>query len=447
MEWILAVAGFFIGAILAYFWAERRCRGNDAAMQTSLACAEQKANDLSIQLQQEKSICEQLRALASDAEKSQAGLEAKLKAAEEGEIKLREAFASLSADALAKNNEAFLNLAKEKFAALSNEATGSLEQRKAQIEGLLKPMQEILGQYQTRLTDIEKSRVESYSMLREQLGTLAETQRTLNLQTNQLVSALRRPQTRGQWGEITLRRLVELAGMQSRCDFCEQTSVDSEEGRQRPDMIVNLPGGRQIVIDCKAALDAFLDAAAAPDEDHRRVCMLRHCKQVRMRASELSAKAYWNQFKQSPEYVVMFLPGEAFLYAAVEHDGSLIEDCLKNRVIVATPTTLIALLKAIEFGWRQEQVAENAEEIRKHGKDLYDRIVVLATYFSKLGASIDLSVKNYNELLGSLETRVIVTARKISELGSRSDRELPELEPIDRQARELSAMMRSLPEE
>ncbi len=457
MEWILGIVGFLFGAAVAYLLAERRCRGQNTALQTAAACAEQRSSDLSNQLNAERSTSEQLRAQLSDSQKTQAGIEAKLKACEdnlaeqrraldEAQAKLREAFASLSADALAKNNEAFLNLAKEKFATLSTEAAGSLEQRKAQIEGLLKPMQEILSQYQSRLGELEKSRVESYSMLREQLGTLAETQRTLNLQTTQLVSALRRPQTRGQWGEITLRRLVELAGMSSRCDFVEQTSVDTEDGRQRPDMIVNLPGERQIVIDCKAALDAFLDAAAAPDEDNRRVCLLRHCKQVRSRAVELSAKAYWNQFKQSPEYVVMFLPGEAFLYAAVEMDGTLIEDCLKNRVIVATPTTLIALLKAIEFGWRQELIAENAEEIRKHGKDLYDRIVVLATHFEKLGSSIESSVKCYNDVLGSLESRVMVTARKIGELGARSEKELPELEPVDRQTRELSAATRALPE-
>lgn len=451
------VLGAAAGAAIAYLLAERRGRAISAELSTSAACAEQKASGLSEQLLAEKVISQQLQAQLTEAQREQSSIAAKLQASEQNlveqrqmladaETKLREAFASLSSDALQKNNEAFLNLAKEKFTTLSTEAAGSLEQRKLQIEGMLKPMQEILGQYQARLHDIEKSRVESYSMLREQLGTLTETQRTLNLQTNQLVSALRRPQTRGQWGEITLRRLVELAGMTARCDFVEQTSVDTEDGRQRPDMLVNLPGGRQIVIDCKASLDAFLDAAAAPDEDNRRLCMIRHAKQVRSRAAELSAKAYWNQFKLSPEYVVMFLPGEAFLYAAAEHDGALIEDCMKNRVILATPTTLIALLKAIEFGWRQEQIAENAEEIRKHGKDLYDRIVVLATHFSKLGNNLEQSVKCYNDVLGSLESRVMVTARKISELGARTDKDLPDLEPVDRQPREVSAATRALPE-
>lgn len=455
MAWLLFFLGIglggAVGAAIAYLWTERRCRAGQGELQTSLAVAEQRAAGLSSQLDAEKKQTEALRGYVSELERKESTLVAQLRASEanvaeqkrlldEAQAKLRDAFASVSAEALAKNNEAFLALAQQKFAALSAEATGTLEQRKAQIEGLLKPLQQLLGTYQQRLGDIEKSRVESYSMLREQLGTLAETQRTLNVQTGQLVSALRRPNTRGQWGEITLRRLVELAGMSSRCDFVEQASVDSEEGRQRPDMVVNLPAERSIVIDCKASLDAFLDAAAAADEDNRKVCLQRHCQQVRARARELSARAYWNQFKRSPEYVVMFLPGEAFLYAAVEHDGSLIEDCLKNRVIVATPTTLIALLKAIEFGWRQEAMAENAEEIRKHGKDLYDRIATLAEHFAKLGSCLDSTVESYNKTIGSLEARVLVTARKISELGARSDKVLAEIEPVDKQPRALTTV-------
>jgi DNA recombination protein RmuC len=232
--------------------------------------------------------------------------------------------------------------------------------------------------------------------------------------------------------------------MSSRCDFVEQSSVDGDDGRQqRPDMIVNLPGDRVIVIDAKASLDGFLDASAAEDEDMRKVHLQRHGQQVRQRARELAAKSYWSQFKNSPEYVVMFLPGEAFLYAAVEQDGAIIEDTLKSRVIIATPTTLMALLRAIEFGWRQEEVSQNAEEIRRHGKDLYDRIAILAGHFAKLGASLEAAVAAYNTTMGSLESRVVVTARKIAELGSRSDKEIAELEPIDTRPRELSALLKA----
>ncbi|CAN5715653.1 DNA recombination protein RmuC [soil metagenome] len=449
MAFLAAILGLLVGGAIAFLLVERRCRSRDVSTSTSLAIAEQRAGDLTQQLTAERSQVESLRSALNSSEKNQATLAAQLiasdekcaeqmKLLDEAQERLRDAFSALSAEALAKNNEAFLQLAKEKFSTLATEAAGSLDERKAQIDGMLKPMREMLTQYSSRLGEIEKSRVESYSMLREQLGTLAETQRTLNTQTGQLVTALRRPQTRGQWGEITLRRLVELAGMASKCDFTEQTSVETEDGRQRPDMIVNLPGGRSIVIDCKAALDAFLDASAAPDEDARRGHLQRHCQQVRARSRELAAKAYWNQFKQSPEFVVMFLPGEAFLYAAVEIDGDLIEDCLKSRVIVATPTTLMALLKAIEFGWRQEEIAENAEEIRRHGRDLYERLAVLANHFSKLGSSLDAAVSNYNTTLGSMESRVMVTARKISELGAKTDKELPDLDPIDRQARQIA---------
>jgi DNA recombination protein RmuC len=454
MAWMFGIFASLVAGAIAYLWAERRGRGQVSRAEMDAAVAQQQAQGVEQQLVAAKAEVDSIRQQLSTADQQRAGMTAQLRSAEanmaeqkrlldEAHGKLSVAFASVSAEALAKNNEAFLALAQQKFATLSTEASGSLDERKAQIEGMLKPMQEMLGNYQLRIADIEKSRVESYSMLREQLGTLAETQRTLHVQTNQLVSALRRPQTRGQWGEITLRRLVELAGMSDRCDFCEQASVETEDGRQRPDMIVNLPARRTIIIDCKAALDAFLDAAAAADDDIRKTHLLRHSQQVRARARELSAKSYWSQFKQSPEYVVMFLPGEAFLYAAVEQDGSLIEDCLKNRVIVATPTTLIALLKAIEFGWRQEAIAENAEAIRKHGTDLYERIAILAEHFAKLGSNLDSAVDSYNKTIGSLESRVLVTARNISALGARTDKEIREIEPIEKQTRQLGAAIGS----
>jgi DNA recombination protein RmuC len=451
MAWLIPFVGALIGGgaagfVIGYLIAERRARAIAGGLQSAAAASEQKSIGLAGQLTQQQGEISALRVQFSESEKSQAALSAQLVSAQQNiaeqkkllddaNTQLTQAFAAVSQEALQKNNEAFLALAKERFATLSTEAAGTLEHRKAQIEGLLKPLAEIMGQYQLRLGEIEKSRVESYSMLREQLGTLAETQRTLNTQTNQLVTALSRPATRGQWGEISLRKLVELAGMSNRVDFVEQVTLDGEDGKLRPDMIVRLPGNRDVVIDCKASLEGFLDAAAATDEDSRRVCLQRHSQQVRTRARELWGKAYWSQFPRSPEFVVMFLPGEAFLYAAAEHDGSLMEDCLTHRVLIATPTTLISLLKTIEFGWRQEAITDNAEKIRILGVELYERIATLAGHFDKLGSSLSGCVSTYNNALGSFEARMLVTARKISELGARNEKELPELEPIDLRAR------------
>ncbi|MGD0464161.1 MAG: DNA recombination protein RmuC [Tepidisphaeraceae bacterium] len=433
------VIGIAIGALLGISLASRRWQ-----------VAEQRLADLAQQIAAEKAQTQGLRDTLAQSERDLATAKTQFAAGqqnlleqrqllEQAQEQLRQAFASASAEVLARNNETFLQLAKERFATMAAEAAGSLDQRKEQIDGLLKPLRGLMDQYQIRVGEIEKSRVESYSMLREQLGTLSETQRTLNTQTSQLVTALSRPTVRGQWGEISLRRLVELAGLSSKCDFVEQKTVDGEQGKLRPDMVVKLPGDRDVVIDCKTCLDAFLDAAAAVDEDTRKAHLQRHAQQVRGRARELSAKSYWSQFSRSPEYVIMFLPGEAFLYAAVEQDASLVEDCIKNHVLIATPTTLIALLKTIEFGWRQEEITENAEQIKSLGMELYDRISTVLAHIAKLGTSLNTAVTNYNSVLGSLETRVMPTSRKMAELGARTDKELPELELIERLPREISA--------
>jgi len=458
MEWILLIVGLIVGGVaggvIGFLMADRRARTSASTDQLSLATANQQVASLAEQAKRQADETAIVRSQLSLAEKQAASLAAELRGAQQAitdqknllndaQEKLRESFSHLSAEALAKNNEAFLHLARQKFESISKEATGTLDERKAQIEGLLKPLNELLGQYQLRLGDIEKSRTESYSMLREQLGTLAEVQRMLGAQTNQLVTALRRPNTRGQWGELTLKRLVELAGMSDKCDFCEQVSVDSEDARFRPDMVIRLPGEREVVIDSKAALDAFLDAAACADDDSRKVHLLRHSQQVRARARELSTKAYWNQFKRSPEFVVMFLPGEAFLYAAVEFDPTLVEECLRSRVIVATPTTLIALLKTIEFGWRQETITHNAEEVQKLGRELYERIVVMGDHFAKLGGALENSVSAYNKAMASIETRVLVSARKMSELGAGSDKAIAELDAVEQRPRELPASLQS----
>ncbi len=445
----VAIGCLLGGGLAAWAWATMRGRREADQTRTALALARQEAAGLGERLSAEQSASGELRRQLGEAQTRQAVLSAQLEGTrqnleeqrrllEEAQVRLREAFSSLSADALARNNQAFLQLAKENFSVLTREAAGTLDQRSAQIDAQIKPLREMLGQYQQRLGEIEKSRTESYSMLREQLGTLTETQRTLNVQTNQLVTALSRPSTRGQWGEITLRRLVELSGMSRRCDFVEQATVEGEDGKLRPDMIVRMPGNRQVIIDSKAPLEAFLDAAAATDEDTRRVCLQRHAQQVRTRCRELSLKSYWAQFSTTPEFVVMFLPGEAFLYAAVEADGSLLEDALRNQIIVATPTTLIALLKAIEFGWRQEEITRNAEKIRDLGGQLYDRIATLAEHFDKLGRSLDSTVDAYNRAVGTVQTRVLATARKINDLGAGGQREISDPGPVEVRARELT---------
>jgi DNA recombination protein RmuC len=444
MIYILAATALVLGFAIGSLLVGRKSK-------IALAVAEQRLADLAPQLESEKAQTQALRDSLGQSEQNLAALRVQFSAAQQNLLEqksllqmaqeqLRHAFASASAEALARNNEAFLQLAKERFATISAEATGSLDQRKEQIDAMLKPLNELMNQYQLRVGEIEKARVESYSMLREQLGTLAEAQRTLNSQTSQLVTALSRPTVRGQWGEISLRRLVELAGLTNRCDFIEQANIETDEGRLRPDVIVKLPGNRDIVIDCKATLEAFLDAAASPDEDTRRSLLQRHAQHVRSRARDLGGKSYWSQFSQSPEYVIMFLPGEAFLYAAVEHDPNLIDDCIRNHVLIATPTTLIALLKTIEFGWRQELITENAEKIRDLGKELHERIGTVLGHIAKLGSNLSSAVGAYNSMVGSIDSRVTSTARKLSELGARGGKEMAEPERIEVTIRELPAL-------
>ena len=449
MFYALAIFALVLGAIIGALFGSRKIR-------IAIAVAEQRLADLGQQLVAEKAQVQSLRDSLAQAEQSVAAQRAQLASAEQNLLdqrnllqsaqeQLRQAFASASAEALSRNNETFLQLAKERFATISAEAAGSLDQRKEQIDAMLKPLREVMDQYQLRMGDIEKSRVESYSMLREQLGSLSEAQRSLNTQTSQLVTALSRPTVRGQWGEISLRRLVELAGLSNRCDFLEQENVDTEQGRLRPDMVVKLPGERDIVIDCKTTLEAFLDAAACPDEDTRKSLLQRHAQQVRARARDLGAKSYWSQFEKSPEYVIMFLPGEAFLYAAVEFDPNLIEDCIRNHVLIATPTTLIALLKTIEFGWRQEAITENAEQIRTLGVELYERLGTVLSHIAKLGTNLNTAVASYNSALASIESRVTPTLRKMSELGAHTGKEPPQPELIERAVRELPALAPELP--
>jgi Uncharacterized protein conserved in bacteria len=292
-------------------------------------------------------------------------------------------------------------------------------------------LNDALKRYEQQVSELEKKRAADYGGLENQIKTLVMTNQQLQKETGNLVTALRRPEVRGRWGEVTLKRVVELSGMSEHCDFTEQVSVSTDEGRLRPDMIVHLPASREIVVDSKVSLDAFIDATAVTDEDQRKALITKHSQHVRNHMKALTNKKYWDQLSQAPEFVVMFIPGESFLSAALSVDHTLIEDGMENKVIIATPTTLIALLRAVAFGWRQEQIAKHAQEIATLGKEIYDRFEPFLGHVNKTGNYLSQATVSFNKMIMSLERRVMVSVRKFKELGAAGDKELPEAQPIE----------------
>jgi DNA recombination protein RmuC len=351
---------------------------------------------------------------------------------------LRNAFKAMAADALNSNNSAFLLIAEETLKRFQSQARGDLDARQKAVADMVAPVRDSLSKVDAQIQQMEVARGDAYGELRAQVQSLIATQKELQSETGNLVRALRTPNVRGRWGEIQLRRVVEIAGMLSYCDFAEQESVTTESGRLRPDLVVKLPGGKHVVVDAKTPLQAFLDAFETTDEDARRACLANHARQVRDHMNTLSGKKYWEQFEATPEFVVMFLPGETFFSAALEQDSGLIEHGVLNRVIPASPTTLIALLKAINYGWNQEKLARNAQQISALGKELHDRLRLLAGHISSVGTGLDRAVDAYNKAVGSLESRVLVSARKFAELGASVADDIPELGPIETTARALS---------
>ena len=360
--------------------------------------------------------------------------------ARQAKVQMSEHFKALASDVLQNNSKTFVQIAKGELEKAQGDVAMDLENRQQAIDDLVKPVRESLNKLDTKIHDLETARVGAYERLTEQVRSLAETQNHLHTETGKLVQALRSPIVRGRWGEVQLRRVVELAGMIDHCDFIEQQTFKTDEGRLRPDLIVYLPGGKTIVVDSKTPLSAYLEALEAKEEGPRADRLQQHAIQVRDHIEKLSRKAYWEQFPTTPELVVLFLPGEAFFSAALERDPSLIEFGADKNIILATPTTLIALLRAVAYGWKQEKLAQNALAISQLGQELYKRLSDMGGHFGSLGRSLNACVNAFNKVAGNIETRVFVTARKFSDLGAAaSGVEIEPLEQVEQIARDVQA--------
>jgi DNA recombination protein RmuC len=440
------LVGAGLGALIVGFSVAARLRGRLQGQLLSFAeraqRAETLADELRRQVESDRTELGKARQELSDSSRARAVAETLVAEATrhveeqktllaQSRQELAETFQALSGEALKQNNDAFLNLAKVAFESLQIEAKSDLVQRQQAIDSIVQPLQDSLKRYDEQLRQMEQSRQAAYGGLDQHLKLLAESQQRLQQETGNLVNALRTPAVRGRWGEITLKRVAELSGMVAHCDFVEQESVTVDDGRLRPDMIVQLPGGRQVIVDAKTVLAGYLDAHEATTEERRMEGLRRHAAQVRSRMDELSLKAYWNQFVQAPEFVVLFLPGEQFLGAALEQDPQLIEDGFARGVVLATPTTLMALLRAVAYGWRQEQLTVHADEAGRLGKDLYERMAVLAEHLNDVGQALGKSVLAYNKAVGSLETRILPAARRFKDLGVSSDKDIAPLDPLE----------------
>jgi DNA recombination protein RmuC len=438
---LAAAICFAAGFLVAWWWSRASAQSQKLELEKQAAGRQGAAEELKKQsdalqeqvrtLQGRVEEEQKLRAAADkEAEGQRANMAEQKRLLEEAEKQLKEAFQSLASEALQASNRQFMDLARASFDSLQKEASGDLEQRKVAIGGMVEPLEKAVNELRAEVNKIESARQEAYGGLRTEVQQLATTSKELRLETGSLVSSLKQPQVKGKWGELTLRRAVELAGMSPHCDFVEQVSVEGEEGRLRPDLIVHLPGDTQIVIDAKVPLHASFAATSARSDAEYRAAMAQHASLVRDHMNRLSAKEYWKQFARTPEFVVLFVPGESFFSAALEQDRTLIEDAIEKHVVLASPTTLIALLRAIAYGWNQQLVTENAEKIKNLGKELYDRILKFAEHLSDVAKGLERANKAYNNAVSSFDSRLVPSVRKFRELGV-GNADVPDIDPIE----------------
>ena len=447
---IAAVAALLLGALATFLLT----RARQGALLQALATVNERLSNRDEQLKTTKEQLDAARSLEDSHEELLAkhreeisllkervrNEEQRLSEFQALQDRFSETFKALSSDALKSNNQSFLELAAQSLQKFQEGARSDLEKRQVAIDTLIKPIQENLQRVDTSISALEKSRISAFASLDQHLKSLMDTQHSLIDQTSNLVKALRTPNVRGRWGEIQLQRVVEMSGMIEHCDFYQQETYGSDDKRQRPDMIIRLPGGKSVVVDSKAPLQGYLDALEAKEDATKSTSLAAHARHIRTHISQLGQKKYWEQLEETPEFVVLFLPGENFFSAALEQDPQLIEYGVEQKVIVATPTTLIALLRAISYGWRQEQLEKNAREISTLGKELYERLMTFVGHFADIKKGLERSVEGYNKAAASLESRVLISARRFKELGTGSEQDIPELQAVENLPRALEVV-------